>query len=833
MRRSFQRPAARPSPARLARGLRIGAAAAALALGACQAPGGGLGAPPSLACAPATPPPADTREAGRANAPAGPRVATIYRDGFGVPHVVAATDAGAFYGAGYAQAEDRLPELLFLVLQVRGRLAEAFGGGCVPSDTVFRTLGFERAARAGLNTLPPALRETALRPFAAGINAYAAARRGRLAPWTAAALPVTETDILALHGFFGFVLSTINDPWGFGVGVALGAWGVAEPLKRPMASNAFAVRGARTASGNPILAINPHIHLTHPFIMYEARVKGASFDMRGATFMGLPFFIVGHNARLGWGVTVNYMDTFDRYFEIVHPASPDRYLFDGAWRAMTAFEETIAVKGGEPVAVTVHETVHGPVVARLADGNAISLSWATRGESGLAVQLERMNRARTMAEFEAALALLQTPNYGVMYADAEDNILYAYLGRVARRDERATAPGAPFKCSDFTVDWLTDSARTDEPCAALARYGDSLPGIPGWTGATSWNGVYGVEAYPREINPASGWMQMANTPPWVNTAPSGIARCGAPMLVAPCLDRFPYTQNARGIRFTEVLSREPALTLEAAAGVYLDSHVTASGYRHDPPGRPCVDGFSPVPAEGGERCGYLPALFAAWRAHASRLSAAERAKLSPGIALLRGWDGGARRDSPAAALFQNYVFALGQADATAEQRLQALGLAVDFNLSRYGRIDPPWGEVHTLARAPSPLRRGKTVTVPTSGSWQFLGTLHSSEGPYRPFLGSVTAGDARPNPDEDGKLTAAFGSVYMLAVEFGGGGVRALSAVPFGASEDPESPHFADQTALFGAGRLKPAWFAVEDIRANAKSETAVTGPRDYLARRP
>jgi acyl-homoserine lactone acylase PvdQ len=42
---------------------------------------------------------------------AGERI-TLIRDEFGVPHIFAATAAGAAYGSGYAQAEDRLEEMM-------------------------------------------------------------------------------------------------------------------------------------------------------------------------------------------------------------------------------------------------------------------------------------------------------------------------------------------------------------------------------------------------------------------------------------------------------------------------------------------------------------------------------------------------------------------------------------------------------------------------------------------------------------------------------------------------------------------------------------------------
>ncbi|HKB42716.1 MAG TPA: penicillin acylase family protein, partial [Gemmataceae bacterium] len=51
----------------------------------------------------------------------------IYRDDFGVPNIFAATEEGAAYGMGYAQAEDRLEELFRQYRRAEGTLSEVYG----------------------------------------------------------------------------------------------------------------------------------------------------------------------------------------------------------------------------------------------------------------------------------------------------------------------------------------------------------------------------------------------------------------------------------------------------------------------------------------------------------------------------------------------------------------------------------------------------------------------------------------------------------------------------------------------------------------------------------
>src|SRR2546428_142816 len=58
----------------------------------------------------------------------------IYRDEFGVPHIFASTEEGAVYGMGYAQAEDRLEELLKQYRRAEGTMAEAFGSSYLQHD---------------------------------------------------------------------------------------------------------------------------------------------------------------------------------------------------------------------------------------------------------------------------------------------------------------------------------------------------------------------------------------------------------------------------------------------------------------------------------------------------------------------------------------------------------------------------------------------------------------------------------------------------------------------------------------------------------------------------
>ena len=83
---------------------------------------------------------------------------TIYRDDFGVPNIYATTEEGAAYGHGYAQAQDRLPELLKQYRRAAGTMAEAFGPEFVKHDYRQRLWQHRAIAQANYPKLPAKVR---------------------------------------------------------------------------------------------------------------------------------------------------------------------------------------------------------------------------------------------------------------------------------------------------------------------------------------------------------------------------------------------------------------------------------------------------------------------------------------------------------------------------------------------------------------------------------------------------------------------------------------------------------------------------------------------------
>ncbi|MBP1804311.1 penicillin acylase family protein [Rubellimicrobium aerolatum] len=415
----------------------------------------------------------------------------IVRDHSDVPHVFGATDEDVFFGLGYAQAQDRLWQMILLRRTAQGRLSEIFGERTLPIDRLMRRLDLYALATRSVEAQDAEARR-ALDAYSAGVNAWLAevneGARGRgapemwlfpqaIAPWQPAdslavlklmALQLNaQIDAEVLRARASLVLAPerladlLPDMPGPGV-AALPAYAELVPGARPSfaqaaprdplfpnaglpfagASNAWAAGVARSASGATLLANDPHLGLTAPSLFYLARLELRSGGVIGGTIPGLPLILSGRSADLGWGVTSSYLDDLDIHAEEVNTEDPSQYRTPDGWAAFVTRDSIIEVKDAPAVTIRLEWTQNGPVLGpedfdlglvRPA-GHVMSLSWTALSDRDTTFSAGlRLMRAHDVEEGLAAGRLLVAPSQNLVLAD-RNRIAMTTVGAIPVRD---------------------------------------------------------------------------------------------------------------------------------------------------------------------------------------------------------------------------------------------------------------------------------------------------------------------------------------------------------------------------------------------------------------
>ena len=507
----------------------------------------------------------------------------IVRDRNGVPHIFASDDADAEFALGYVHAQDRLWQMETMRRAATGRLAELAGEQALPLDRMIRTLGLERLAENELATLDPAVRAQ-IDAYTAGVNAYIEHHRGVWPPEFVALQisprPWRPVDSIVWGELMALQLSgnwrtemiraqlakTLSaaeiaqlwPPVPSAAQLQLPARGVhgeralpdtshaalerglpLAPLASVLgafdahgASNAWAVDGAHSADGKPLLANDPHLGFGLPILWYLATMDTPDLHLAGATVPGVPSFILGHNDKIAWGMTTTGGDVEDLFVEKVDPDDPSRYMTPDGPMPFRTRVETIGVRGKPPVTITVRATRHGPVISDAVEalaqsqarGTVVALeaTWLQPGNK-IATAIYELDRARDWASFVGAMKDFTAPEQTVAYADTDGHIGYYAAGAVPIR-----------------------------------KSGDGLMPAPGWSGAFDWTGTIPFDSLPHALDPPSGRFVNANDRPVGPDYPYFISSDG-------------YDWPYRARRIEDLLALRPKATLDEFAAMQADS----------------------------------------------------------------------------------------------------------------------------------------------------------------------------------------------------------------------------------------------------------------------
>jgi penicillin amidase len=734
----------------------------------------------------------------------------IIRDGYGVPHIYAQNEPDLYFALGYAMAQDRFWQMEFQRRLGQGRLAEIFGEELLEVDRYFRLM------TAGW-THQPFSDEYAFitNSFAEGVNAYLATHSDRLPiefkilrytpePWAPEdylaiskvvnwglsqgwRVDVTAGKILEKVGETKFKEafpvwpsgSPVIVPEGIQISAAMSdailqsLSQIEKQVNLPVmgGSNNWVVAGSRSASGKPILANDPHLMLTNPSVWWEAHLVCPTINVSGFTIAGVPGIAMGHNRHVAWGVTNVMVDDVDFFIEKLNPDNTRQYRYKGRWEDMQVVEETIRIKGKDPLKLDIGLTRHGPILIEEKTGpelTAIAVKWAFTDGLQSVKALYLLAKSTNTHEVAMALKYWELPSQNFVFADTGGNIGYWCCATIPIRSK-----------------------------------GDGLLPVPGWNGDYEWQGYVPFETRPHIINPEKGYIASANNKVAVGNFPHFISHYWEP---ADRIARIHQLLNTPG-----KLSVEDVKQMQQDIFSGLASELTPQ----------IVQALAKDSADEGLQ--KIRQILSEWDFKMEKDSVAAGLFETTFMNMLQN----IFKDELGPELFQQYlktsVFPprairqlfrngastwsddVNTADTETMQDIitrsvkQTIGQLKDEygdDMTRWR-----WGDRHALTFQ-HPLGQKKPLDrlfnigpFPVGGSRQTINMkLYSYEKPYSAILGAS----------------------YRMIVDFSNMSV-AHHVLPTGQSGQLGSPHYKDQLDLYLNGKYRSAWLDRSDIEKHAK----------------
>jgi acyl-homoserine-lactone acylase len=412
--------------------------------------------------------------------------AEVLWDHYGVPHVYAKTTPDLFYGFGWAQVKSHGNLVLQLYAEGRGRAAEIYGPGELDSDRWMAINDVPGRAKVWLEAQTPQFRAY-LEAFAAGMNAYAKAHPQDLSAEARQVLPISAQDVVGYaHRLFQY---TYIAPQGVAGRLPPDAAGAPGARPDDTGSNGWAIAPSRSASGQTMMLMNPHLGWGPGWsTYYEAQLTAPGVDLYGATQIGLPVLRFVFSDQLGITNTVDVTNGLTFYK--IAPA-PGGYRFDGKVMPFQTREVALKVRrpggGFDTETVQVRSTVQGPIVGQRGD-SPIAMRVAGLEQPRALEQYWRMETAPDFAHYQAALKMMQVPTFNIVYGDKDGHIEYLFNGLVPRH------------------------------AFGDLKYWTST--VPGDTSKTLWTDYLSYDELPKAIDPKGGFVQNSNESPWEAAFPS-------------------------------------------------------------------------------------------------------------------------------------------------------------------------------------------------------------------------------------------------------------------------------------------------------------------------
>ena len=458
----------------------------------------------------------------------------VKRDDLGIPHIYAQNKEDLFFAQGFVCAQDRLFQMALMKMMAQGRISELAGQRTRNLDARMRTMGLFSMAKTQAALLNPQIRLFFQR-YVDGVNAYISQcpdthplefKLARLTPepWEVADV-LSVLYLMSLNtsaNVRGEVVAqmlveklgmekaselfpiTINPdapsanqaakPANNGRAFArLGADVLDDPVlarfldQGPLllGSNNWAVSGAKSENGRPVVANDPHLDAHRlPGPWHPVGLCAPGFSALGVSIPGIPGIIIGRNEDVAFGVTNAYGDIQDLYVETVDPRNPDHYLEGETSIPFGRRTETIKIKDKKAPGdmreeiLEIRFTHRGPVVSSVLPGletdKVLTMRWSVAETMGPALGLDRFLDAKTARDIRDAIKDISSVCLNFVFADTKGDMGWHTSGRVPVRTRGDG--GAPVAV----------------------------------TGEDNWAGWIPFDQMPHAFNPEKGWVGTCN-----------------------------------------------------------------------------------------------------------------------------------------------------------------------------------------------------------------------------------------------------------------------------------------------------------------------------------
>jgi acyl-homoserine-lactone acylase len=763
--------------------------------------------------------------------------ATIRRTSFGVAHILADDLGSAGFGQGYAFAQDHACLLADQVLKVRSERSRFLGPGeddrHLDSDFAYKALAVVERAEAALAAQGDDVRAI-IEGYAAGFNQYLADTGADAVPghcqgqpWLR---PVTPLDLTAYYIDLGLLASgnalvqyiATAQPPGAPLQRPGGPLsGLAANLRAPgFGSNGWAIGGARSESGHGMVVANPHFPWEGELKLWESHVTvPGQLDVYGVGLMGVPGVLIGFNEHIGWTHTFSAGQRFTIYALELDPDDPTVYMYDGQPRAMEPREYTVEVRQADGSLAAQSRTLwsshYGPILNVDPFGWTPQLAMTYRDanidEPRLIEQFSRMNAATSLKEFKRVYEEVGgIPWVNTMAADREGNTWYI--------DASATP-----RLSQAAIDGWLDSI--DEfPASAL--YANGLVLLDGGDPGNEWTAAPGARA--PGLVPFAELPQIDRDDFVFNANDSyWLANPASPLEGFSPLHGFERVPQSPRTRMNMVLLTEQReggasgadgkFTVEELQAAIMGNRSMMAELLREAVVERCT-GAGPVPLKGeGE------------------------VDVSAVCAALAGWDGRFDPDSVGAVAWREFIGSFSSTSLENRGPLFEYAFKPEDPIGTPNTLPPPpeAGDVDVIlnglaqatvflrdAGVPADARLGdlqhalrgsKRFPVPGGQGAEgvanvvFYDVFKTTLDPSTPRAEVVHASTGLTR---DG-YRVNYGSSFVMAVELGEDGPKGRAFLTYSQSDDPKSPHYRDQTALFSAQEWRPLVYSEADIAAD------------------